>query len=96
MQIAWLFNIRGSDVEFNPVVIAYAVVSTSGAHLFIDTTKVTEDIRSHLAGVAIHPYGDIEGFLVDQAARGRVLADPAQVTRRAKFITTKQDIILTS
>src|SRR5690606_28030702 len=35
-SIAWLFNIRGRDVAFNPVSIAYAVVTADGATLFID------------------------------------------------------------
>ena len=43
-DIAWIFNIRGNDVEFNPVAIAYALISTNAVTLFIDPTKVDDDL----------------------------------------------------
>ena len=60
-SIAWLFNIRGDDVEFTPVVLAYALVTTSGAAtLFIDPTKLTPEVRAHLGkDVALAPYEGI-------------------------------------
>jgi Xaa-Pro aminopeptidase len=42
--IAWLFNIRGSDVEFNPVAIASALVTRKRAVLFIDKEKVSPNV----------------------------------------------------
>jgi Xaa-Pro aminopeptidase len=47
--IAWLFNIRGSDVRFNPVVISYALVTADTAKLFIDPDKVQLPLRRALA-----------------------------------------------
>jgi Xaa-Pro aminopeptidase len=58
-SIAWLFNMRGSDVEFNPVVIAYALIAERSAWLFIDRTKVqgrTKDVLSK--DVTIMDYRD--------------------------------------
>ncbi len=55
--IAWLFNIRCQDVEFNPVTIAYAVITPKQAVLFTDPDKVTEKVRTVLAPtVTIMPY----------------------------------------
>lgn len=39
-EIAWLFNLRGSDVSYNPVFLSYATVSEAGAKLFVDKAKV--------------------------------------------------------
>ncbi|GAA6098049.1 xaa-Pro aminopeptidase 1 isoform X1 [Tachysurus ichikawai] len=48
-EIAWLFNLRGSDIEYNPVFFAYAIVGISSIRLFIDTTRVEDPVvRQHL------------------------------------------------
>lgn len=44
-QVAWLFNIRGSDILFNPVAIAAALLTQEDAFLFIDAAKLGEDVR---------------------------------------------------
>ncbi|KAI9188683.1 hypothetical protein H9P43_000104 [Blastocladiella emersonii ATCC 22665] len=57
-DIAWLFNLRGSDIAFNPVFFAYALVSADDAVLWVDPTKLTPDVFSHLADglVKVQPY----------------------------------------
>jgi len=47
-SIAWLFNIRGSDVEFNPVVISYAVITSEKALLFVNPDKIEEAVSQAL------------------------------------------------
>ncbi|CAG0915481.1 unnamed protein product [Notodromas monacha] len=67
-QIAWLFNLRGSDITYNPVFFAYAAVTAESAHLFVDPDRVTPEIRQHLtvvgrecsAPVFLHPYESVE------------------------------------
>ena len=52
-SICWLFNLRGTDVAHNPVVLAFAIVPASGkAELFIASEKITRAVRAHLDGVA--------------------------------------------
>lgn len=46
--IAWIFNLRGSDVEYNPVFVAYAHISPKQTVLFIDPKKVNPDVATHL------------------------------------------------
>ncbi|MDR1562544.1 MAG: aminopeptidase P family protein [Dysgonamonadaceae bacterium] len=61
-EIAWLFNMRGEDVEYNPVSIAFAIVSTQKSILFIDESKMTdENVRNHILkeGVTIAGYDTI-------------------------------------
>ncbi len=76
-DIAWLFNIRGSDVKCNPVVIAYAAVSQDEAILFVDPAKVSRTVKKALAaeGVTLKRYGDIEKF-VRKIRKNTVYLDP--------------------
>lgn len=41
--MAWLFNLRGGDVPYNPVFISYGVVTADGAALYVDAGKVTAE-----------------------------------------------------
>lgn len=78
-EVAWLFNIRGGDIEFNPVTVAYAVVTRISAHLFVDDEKLDRAVREHLHGVELRPYLDIHAFLgslKDQV----VWADESQIS----------------
>ena len=81
--IAWLLNIRGNDVEYNPVVISYAIVTEKDARLFIPSYKVTEELRKHLEGqVEIFPYEDFKTHLEQLAhQKTRVWLDAATVSR---------------
>lgn len=57
-EIAWLYNIRCSDISYNPVAIGYAIVSTKKAYLFVKTSKVTLDIEKQLKsnGIELRDY----------------------------------------
>ena len=60
-DIAWLFNIRGNDIAYNPVVLAYAIIQTDKATLFIDTAKLPPLLHAHLQNqnVDLQPYENI-------------------------------------
>lgn len=64
-DIAWALNIRGKDVEANPVAISYLVVGKEMAYLFINAAKVPDHIKTSLNndGVILKPYDAIESFL---------------------------------
>ena len=48
-EVAWLLNLRGSDVECNPVFLSYVLVPLDGpARLYVDWAKVPEPVREHL------------------------------------------------
>lgn len=79
-EIAWLLNVRGADVAYNPVLIAYVVVTIESAHLFINKKKIDHIAAQHLAGVAVvHEFSEVEAFVTAQAQSGRVLVDPTQL-----------------
>jgi len=59
-EIAWLFNLRGNDIPYNPVFFSYAVVTPSTATLYVDDHKLPEDVQKHLSDkVTIRPYDAI-------------------------------------
>lgn len=82
-EIAWLFNIRGQDIEYNPVVIAYALVSKDKATMFIDPDKVTQKIRLVLKDtVELLPYGGFFPKLRELARKSdRVWVDANRVNQ---------------
>ena len=76
-SLAWLFNIRGSDVERTPVALAFALVQADGtADLFIDPAKVTAELSAHLGyAVRLHDRTAFEPALASFSGK-RVAADP--------------------
>lgn len=60
-EIAWLFNLRGNDIPYNPVFFSYAVITADDAKLYIDSAKLTEESLSYLAesGVTVKPYDSL-------------------------------------
>ena len=76
-SVAWLFNIRGSDVDRTPVTLAFAVVRADGtADLFIDPAKVTPELRAHLGNqVQVEPRSGFVPALASLAGK-KVAVDP--------------------
>lgn len=48
-EIAWLLNMRGSDIEYNPVFFAYAIVTMEEVRLYIDDNHLSSEVRDHLS-----------------------------------------------
>lgn len=64
-----LFNLRGSDIQFNPVFFAYALITDKEAVLFIDEQRLTSDARNHLStSVQLKPYSAIFDHMSTVAA----------------------------
>ncbi|OMO99190.1 Creatinase [Corchorus olitorius] len=71
-EIAWLLNLRGSDVPHSPVMYAYLIIEIDAAKLFVDNSKVTPEVMDHLknAGVELRPYDSILSEIRRLAAQG--------------------------
>ncbi|MDD4970898.1 MAG: aminopeptidase P family protein [Paludibacter sp.] len=82
-DIAWLFNIRGKDVDYNPVVIAYALVENDKATLFIAPEKVTPETSTYLKeqGVTVQPYLAIYDNLKTITSTKGVLVDGGKLNQ---------------
>lgn len=79
-EVAWTFNIRGTDVTYNPVVISYAFVSEDESVLFIDPKKVTAEAAENLKkeGVVLADYTLIQKYLSRLPENSSVFIDPAK------------------
>lgn len=57
-EIAWVFNLRGSDIPYNPVFFSYATITADQATLYVDSSKLSSECQSYLAdnGVSVRPY----------------------------------------
>lgn len=77
-DMAWLFNIRGSDVKCNPVVLSFALISQDNAVLFIDQAKLRETDKKQLMadGVELQPYEMVDRLLAELPASSSILLDP--------------------
>ncbi|KAG6873904.1 hypothetical protein C0995_009683 [Termitomyces sp. Mi166 len=63
-EIAWLFNLRGSDIEYNPVFFAYAVITADSVNLFVEKTQLSDDALKHLGDdIKIQPYDAFFDYL---------------------------------
>ena len=60
-EVAWMTNLRGCDVDYNPVFVAYMLVTASEATLFVPCEKISPAVKEYLAGegVGIAEYGDV-------------------------------------
>ena len=80
-EIAWAFNIRGTDVECNPVVICYAYIDDSRRILFIDKAKINDTVCQYLQknSVEIMPYENIFDFVAALPAEKKVFVDTNKI-----------------
>lgn len=81
-DIAWLFNLRGSDVSYNPVFVSFALISQQQATVFVGQEKVDDHLRHVLSvdGIEVRDYADIGQALGAVPSGSRLLIDPARVT----------------
>jgi len=81
-DVAWLLNLRGSDVTFNPVFVAHLLVGMESATLFIADGKCNAQLQQALAadGVRLAPYDHAPAALAALPAGTTVLIDPRRTT----------------
>jgi len=81
-DIAWLFNLRGGDVSFNPVFVSFALISQQQATLFVALSKVSAELRAVLEqdGVTLRDYREVAAALQAVPQGASLQVDPARVT----------------
>lgn len=80
-DICWTLNIRGNDIEFFPLVLSYAIITMDRMHLYIDETKLSDEMKEVLAAddVVLHPYNDIYEDIKAYGEGDCLLLDPVRV-----------------
>ena len=101
-EIAWLLNIRGNDVEYNPVVISYVVLKADKCTLFVDANKIDTVARNYLDfnNIDVQPYEAVFEYIARLS--GTVIYDGARVNEalfeaipaNCKKINTKSPILI--
>lgn len=91
-EIAWTFNIRGNDVNYNPVVLSYIYISMDEAILFIETSKIEAELEEKISieGVEIMKYQQIDKF-IKRLPKGKVIAlDETRINHRLATLIPKE------
>ncbi len=80
-DIAWVYNIRGKDVESNPVVTSYALISKDSAYLFVHGEKVPTEVKGYLNdnGIELKEYDDVRKTVEGIKENSRVFIDPSRI-----------------
>ncbi len=95
-DLMWLFNIRGCDVECNPVALSYAYITEAESVLFIQEKALDEVARTYLAQkqITVKDYAEIVDYLKSLPEGGRVLADKRYCSYALyKAIGEKQELV---
>ena len=81
-DIAWLLNLRGADVNFNPVFLAHALISANDVTLFVGAGKIDAALQAVLVrdGVNLAPYAQAAQALAALPADAVLLIDPKRLT----------------
>lgn len=84
-DIAWLCNIRGNDIKFNPVALSYVLVGMDYSNIYVDENKVDSETKTKLnsEGFEIKGYNEIEDDV--KLLKGTVILDPNKLN--AKIFT---------
>ncbi|WP_300395249.1 aminopeptidase P family protein [uncultured Psychrobacter sp.] len=80
-DIAWLTNLRGSDVDYNPVFLSHMLISANEATLFVDKQKVSSGIEKELkdSGITLADYDAVQQALSELTVDDLLLLDPNKV-----------------
>ncbi|GAB1462150.1 aminopeptidase P family protein [Pedobacter sp.] len=77
-DMAWIFNLRGQDVSFNPVVLSFALIAEDEVKIYIDKQKLTADDQHTLTnqGITIADYNALASDLQQLPTNSNILIDP--------------------
>lgn len=80
-DIAWTLNIRGNDIIYNPMVLAYLYLDEKKGFLFTDARKFSKELTGQLwqDNIALKPYGDFEEFIKKLPPKTSVLYDQEKI-----------------
>jgi Xaa-Pro aminopeptidase len=81
-DIAWITNLRGADVDYNPVFLAHLLIDADGATLFVGAGKVDAALQAALQvdGIALADYAQAGAALAALPPDAVLLVDPRRIT----------------
>lgn len=95
-DIAWTFNLRGDDVEYNPVFLAYAIISETDTLLFINNKKFPEKLKTKLETekIQVRRYTDITEYIQKLPRTAKIVIDPDKTSKAITKLIPKYCQIL--
>lgn len=96
-DIMWLFNLRGGDVECNPVALAYSIITQKDCFLFLQKAALTDKVKEELAAssVVLKDYDRFNEELEQIPWEGRVLLDKENSNYSIyKLVEKKAEVVL--
>jgi Xaa-Pro aminopeptidase len=95
-DLAWTFNLRGSDVECNPVFMAYAAISKVETFLFLEDKKLPSELKTKLEteGIKIRAYHELAEYVRNSPKSIRILLDPDRTNQAIRKNIPSQNIII--
>ena len=77
-DICWTLNIRANDIDYNPVVLSYMLISHDQVHLCIDQEKLDGKVKDYLSenNIKVHSYEYIFTLLKNIPGKNRIFLDP--------------------
>lgn len=80
-DIAWILNMRGNDIAHFPVVLAYLIITENKHHLFVDNSKLSQELLDNFAQneIELHPYDAVYEFVKTIPKTAVVMMDKAHV-----------------
>ncbi len=91
-EIAWLLNLRGSDINCTPVFYAYLLLSQSELLFFVDEQKLSNEVKALLQSISIQilPYSEILKSVSEIASEATLMVDPLTTNVRLEKAMTCQ------
>lgn len=93
-DIAWILNLRGTDVHCNPVFVSYLLISSSEAILYINKEKLTAEVETYLRGQGVRtaPYDEAKQG-IRQYAEYNILLDPNETNYTLSRLVRVQEVV---
>lgn len=94
-DIAWTLNLRGADIECNPVFIAYLLIASRGATLFTECSRVSDEIKEYLNdnGVELRPYNKIGEGLAQYFEYSILMDGNETAALMPRYVPTRTQVI---
>jgi len=95
-DIAWITNMRGADVECNPVYLSYMLIGMKKSVIFMQDSEVSDEVRKYLTdnGFEIEDYNKVIEYLQNFSTEGKILLDEGSVNYSCfKTLSSKNEVI---
>ena len=94
-ELAWLLNIRGNDVAYNPVAVGFAYFSATQRILFMDKVKISDEMAAYLRenDIELRPYDSIYAFAQEIPSGDKVVVDPGKTNYQLTHLLPLQQQI---